>query len=256
MTAHPSSLIHGSLATGADEWSAQSAARRRMASRLIVPRPARLRTQPGGRRRGLPGRRRRSRHLMSHRGPPRRSLLRRLVSHDRRRPPSRSDFSLHAARTAVASMAQHDPAWRTLVPTTYGSSGTRPGRPEWVVRSSKRLAATRSVPRKTYSRGRRARPRVPLRPAVLRRRAALRRARVRHVPQARRFGAPRRLRGNERRARHSHRRVREVVIPGAGHEIQFTGAPINETLRSLWSSTSTTIPERLHQRDQSQRVHR
>jgi len=28
-----------------------------------------------------------------------------------------------------------------------------------------------------------------------------------------------------------------AVVAGAGHEIQFTGTPLNEALRSLWSAT-------------------
>ena len=31
-----------------------------------------------------------------------------------------------------------------------------------------------------------------------------------------------------------------MVVAGAGHEIQFTGPPLNETLRALWRSVSPT----------------
>lgn len=34
----------------------------------------------------------------------------------------------------------------------------------------------------------------------------------------------------------------QLTIPGAGHEIQFTGAPLNEALLALWRGTPVAMP--------------
>jgi len=37
-----------------------------------------------------------------------------------------------------------------------------------------------------------------------------------------------------------------LTIEGAGHEVQFTGEPLNEVLRALWGSRSSSEAEPLH----------
>jgi hypothetical protein len=34
--------------------------------------------------------------------------------------------------------------------------------------------------------------------------------------------------------------VESAVVPGAGHEIQFTGAPLNDALLALWRTEASS----------------
>ena len=95
----PVVLVHGSLATGADEWSAQ----RPLADdgfKLIVPDRRGYGRSPAADGEDFLVDADGSRRSHVNRRPPRRSLLRRLVSHDRRRASPGGDLVVDAARRA------------------------------------------------------------------------------------------------------------------------------------------------------------
>ena len=198
------------------------------------PRPPRLRTQPLGARRGLLARRRRHHRAHGRRRPSGRPLLRRPRRHVRRGPPPRSDAIADAARARRADLGP-GPAGRGRSCTRSAVAGRRcPGRgvgrqlpegggsdpdefpPEFLA------AAVPLVP--VFRRGR------PVWDAGCRWPSSPRpRSRSSSSPAATSAGFDAMCDDLAERIGASR-----TVVEGAGHEIQFTGPPINEELLALW----------------------
>jgi pimeloyl-ACP methyl ester carboxylesterase len=231
----PVVLVHGSLANGADEWAAQ----RSLADegfKLIVPDRRGCGHSPAAHGEDFLVDADDLRDLMSHGA--------HLVGHSygglsamiaAARWPE-ATLSLTVLEGPAASLAPHDPAWRALVAEVQQLWQSDLADEDWVVEF---LVAVGSNPAEfppdflataveLVPVLRRGRPFVEA-DLPLEQLAAARFPKLvvsgGHHPGfeamsddlAARIGASR------------------SVVPGAGHEIQFTGGPINDALRSLWS---------------------
>ena len=230
----PAVLVHGSLATGAEEWEAQ----RPLADegfRLLVLDRRGYGNSPGADGEDFLADADDIAELMDDGA--------HLVGHSygglgvmfaaARRPEATRSLTL--LEPAAFALAPDDAAARVLVEDVRPDVGRRPsrravGRPVPHGGRERSGRASPGVPRRRGA----ARARVPPGPTLLARRPAARGAARRAVPQARRLGRPpRRFEAicDDLATRIGASRA---VVAGAGHEIQFTGEPINEALLALW----------------------
>jgi pimeloyl-ACP methyl ester carboxylesterase len=234
----PVVLVHGSLATGADEWSAQ----RPLADdgfRLIVPDRRGYGRSPAADgedfvvdANDLAALMSTGAHLVGHSY----GGLSAMIAAARH--PERT-LSLTVLEGPAASVAQHDPAWRALVDDVRQLWNRDLADQDWVVQF---LEAVGSNPAELPD---------ELLAAAVELVPVFRRGRPFHdadVPLAELAAAtfPKLVvsgghhAGFESMSDALATRIgaSRAIITGAGHEIQFTGAPLNDALRSLWSASS------------------
>jgi len=233
----PVVLVHGSLATGADEWSAQ----RPLADegfRLIVPDRRGYGQSPAAHGEDflvdaddLVDLMSTGAHLVGHSY----GGLSAMIAAARR---PEATLSLTLLEAPAAFVAQDDPAWRTLADDVRQLwDGDLPDH-EWVVRFLESVgsnpaelpadlldAAVELVP--VFRRGR------PFYSAELPL-AELASAAFPKLVVSGGHHAGFEAMSDDLALRIGASRA---VVAGAGHEIQFTGTPLNEALRSLWSAT-------------------
>ena len=236
----PVVLVHGSLATGAEEWDAQ----RPLAEqgfRLLVPDRRGYGRSPAAVGEDFLADADDIAELMGDRRPPRRPLLRRPRRHARRGPPSRGDAVAHAARGADVLARPGPPRRPRTASTRSATSGMRTSpTSEWVVRFLKAVGSDPDeFPPDMLAAA------IPLVPVFRRGRpfyevdlplAALAAA-----------GFPKLVVSGGHHAGFEascdalaeHIGASRAVVEGAGHEIQFTGQPINDTLLELWRTPSS-----------------
>ena len=234
----PVVLVHGSLATGADEWSAQ----RPLANaglRLIVPDRRGYGQSPvaagedflvdAGDLAALMGS---GAHLVGHSYGGISAMI--AAAH---RP--EATLSLTLLEAPVASVAEHDPNWRSLIDEMTTFWHQEMSDEAWVVRF---LRAVGSQPETLPS---------DLLVAAVELTPLFRRGRpffeadlpfddlaAASFPKLVVSGDHHR--GFEAMSDALAQRIgaSRAVVAGAGHEIQFTGAPINEALMTLWSAAA------------------
>lgn len=233
----PVVLVHGSLATGADEWSAQ----RPLADegfRLIVPDRRGYGQSPAAHGEDylvdaddLADLMSTGAHLVGHSY----GGLSAIIAAARR---PEATLSLTLLEPPVTSIAQDDPAWRALVDDVRQLWDRDLPDRAWVVRFLESVgsnpaeldadlidAAVQLVP--VFRRGR------PLHSAALPL-AELASATFPKLVVSGGHHAGFEAMSDELAVRIGASRA---VIAGAGHEIQFTGPPLNQALMALWSPT-------------------
>jgi len=234
----PAVLVHGSLATGTDEWSAQ----RPLADhgfRLIVPDRRGYGRSPAADGEDflvdaddVADLMSTGAHLVGHSY----GGLSAMIAAARR---PEATLSLTLLEPPAASLAQHDPAWRALADDVRHLWNRDLPDEDWVVEFLESVgsnpaelpadllaAAVELVP--VFRRGR------PFYEAVL----PLTELSSATFPKLVVSGGHHA--GLEAMSDELATRIgaSRTVISGAGHEIQFTGAPLNEALRLLWGPTN------------------
>ena len=233
----PVVLVHGSLATGADEWSAQ----RPLADhgfQLIVPDRRGYGRSPAAVGEDflvdaddVTDLMSTGAHLVGHSY----GGLSAMIAAARR---PEATLSLTVLEGPATSLAQHDPAWRTLGDEVRRLWSRDVADDEWVVQF---LEAVGSNPAELPA---------DLLAAAVELVPVFRRGRPFHevdLPLAELADAsfPKLVVSGGHHAGFEamsdalaeHIGASRAVIAGAGHEIQFTGAPLNEALRRLWAAT-------------------
>ena len=232
----PVVLVHGSLATGAEEWSAQ----RPLADRgfqLIVPDRRGYGRSPAAVGEDFLVDTDDLVELMS--------TGAHLVGHSyggvsammaaARRP--EATLSLTVLEGPAASLAQHDPAWRALADEVRHHWNRDMADDEWVVRFLEAVGSG-DLPEDLLAAA------VELVPVFRRGRpfyeAELPLAELASATFPKLIVSGGHHAGFEAMSDDLADRIgaSRAVIAGAGHEIQFTGAPLNDALLRLWTATS------------------
>lgn len=234
----PVVLVHGSLATGADEWSAQRPLADDGFKLIVADRrgygrsPAAIGEDFLADADDLADLMSSGAHLVGHSY----GGLSAMIAAARR---PEATLSLTLLESPAASLARHDPAWRALADDVRQLWNRDLADDEWVVRFLEAVGSNPAeLPEELLAAAvelvpvfRRGRPfydfDVPLAELAAATFPKLVVSGGHHAgfeamsdDLATRIGATR------------------SVIAGAGHEIQFTGDPLNDALRSLWSDAS------------------
>ena len=241
----PVVLVHGSLATGAEEWAAQRPLADEGFQLLVVDRRAYGHSPAADGEDFLAdaddiaellGT---GAHVVGHSY----GGLGAMLAAARRPGATRS---LTLLEPAAAACAPDDPAGGRSSTTSAALARGSPRRGLGRPLPEGRRQRSRPVPTGAARRRTPARSRLPARPALLRRRAAARRSATGGFPKLVVSGGHHP--GFDAMCADLSARIGAAhhVVEGAGHEIQFTGAPLNDLLTTLWREQPVSArPSRL-----------